>query len=298
MKEINEYLKKENIDISLDKNFEEALQDINFLKLVSSLKINKKLGKKYTSKLQNTVEELKNCSGCKSINECKNSIEGCVNYPKKEEESITFSYKACKYKKEISNNEDNFVCYEVPGTLKEAKMSEIIKEKERISIIKYMKEFLDKFDNNEYAKGMYISGSFGSGKSYLVSALFNELSRKGNKAIIVYYPTLLKNIKDTFNTYEDDNLDLILNSKLLLLDDIGAENNTAWSRDEILGSIVQHRMDNKLPTFFTSNLTIDELEKHLSMANNSVDKVKAKRITERIKQLSNEFVLISENKRK
>ena len=57
-------------------------------------------------------------------------------------------------------------------------------------------------------------------------------------------------------------------------------------------------MENNLPTFFTSNLTIDELEIHLSEGKNSVDKVKAKRIIERIKYLSTELKLISKNQRK
>ena len=57
-------------------------------------------------------------------------------------------------------------------------------------------------------------------------------------------------------------------------------------------------MEEKLPTFFTSNLTIDELENHLSEANNKVDKIKARRIIERVKQLTIKEELISENRRK
>ena len=85
---------------------------------------------------------------------------------------------------------------------------------------------------------------------------------------------------------------------LLLIDDIGAENSTAWARDEVLAPILQYRMEEKLPTFFTSNLTIDELENHLSEANNKVDKIKARRIIERVKQLTIKEELISENRRK
>ena len=86
--------------------------------------------------------------------------------------------------------------------------------------------------------------------------------------------------------------------ELLLIDDIGAEKVTDWGRDEILGTILQSRMNNHLTTFFTSNLSIEELEKHFSCTNNSIDKVKAKRIIERIKQLSNPVELISKNLRK
>jgi primosomal protein DnaI len=84
---------------------------------------------------------------------------------------------------------------------------------------------------------------------------------------------------------------------LLLLDDIGAESVTAWSRDEVLQTILQYRMDEELPTFFTSNLTIDELERHLSETKDNIDKVKARRIIERIKQLTDDIEIISDNRR-
>ena len=84
---------------------------------------------------------------------------------------------------------------------------------------------------------------------------------------------------------------------MLLLDDIGAENCSNWSRDEILGPILQYRMENNLPTFFTSNLTLDELEKALSITSSGVDKLKARRIIERIKQLTITLELVSKNRR-
>ena len=56
-------------------------------------------------------------------------------------------------------------------------------------------------------------------------------------------------------------------------------------------------MENKLSTFFTSNLTIEELETHLSITKNNIDKIKARRIIERIKQLSSPMELISVNRR-
>ena len=87
------------------------------------------------------------------------------------------------------------------------------------------------------------------------------------------------------------------NVDILLIDDIGAENVTAWGRDEILGTILQYRMNNKLSTFFTSNLTLEELEVHLSLSKNSEDKVKARRIIERIKELTEDLELVSINRR-
>ena len=56
-------------------------------------------------------------------------------------------------------------------------------------------------------------------------------------------------------------------------------------------------MENHLPTFFTSNLSLIELEKNLSITSSGVDKVKARRIIERIKQMTINLELVSKNRR-
>ena len=47
----------------------------------------------------------------------------------------------------------------------------------------------------------------------------------------------------------------------LLLDGIGEENVTVWSRDEILLTILSYRLLNHLPTFFTSMYGYKDLKK-------------------------------------
>ena len=56
-------------------------------------------------------------------------------------------------------------------------------------------------------------------------------------------------------------------------------------------------MEEGLPTFFTSNLTLEELEENLSLTTSGSDKVKARRIIERIKQLTKQMELVSKNRR-
>ena len=85
---------------------------------------------------------------------------------------------------------------------------------------------------------------------------------------------------------------------LLLIDDIGAENVTAWNRDEILCPLLQYRMDEGLTTFFTSNLTLNDLEEHLASSKAGVESIKAGRIVSRIKQLTEPLSMISKNLRK
>jgi primosomal protein DnaI len=144
---------------------------------------------------------------------------------------------------------------------------------------------------------LYLHGSFGCGKTYLLAALFNELSKDGYNTIICYYPEMLRGLRESFGSSFDRDMDELKTCDLLLFDDIGAESVTAWSRDEVLQTILQYRMDESLPTFFTSNLNIEELEQHLSETKDSIDKVKARRIIERIKLLTDDIEIISDNRR-
>lgn len=287
---------KKAINDELRRDFVLASSDETFKKLCNRLKCDDEILMKYTSKLTDSACELKNCSRCKGLSYCKNAVKGHVYFPTVTKDFIEFSYKSCKYFKEKKKN--NTIFFETPKMLMNASLSELITEKERANILKYIKDFLKKKVNGETVKGLYLSGSFGSGKSYILSALLNELSLKGYKCVNINYPLLLNKLKASFSDYNyNDVMEEIMTCDVLLIDDIGAENNSSWSRDEVLGTILQYRMDSDLTTFFTSNFTINELETELSETNKGTDIIKARRIIERIKYLTVEDKLISKDKR-
>lgn len=300
LKETTEKFVRNNLDDTLKRDYISALKDKKFLGLVNKLEITDEIGMKYTSKLEKCVECLKNCDKCKSLIECKNEVNGCLYFPKKIDDKLEFNYVTCKYKNKQLEEESvkKSTFFGMSNDIKNARMSDIdISDDKRYEIIKWLKEFYDNYPNNK--KGLFLHGSFGSGKTYLISALFNEIAKKDYKCVVVYYPELLTKLKSCFDG--DDSYSELLNeiktSDLLLLDDIGAETVTNWSRDEILGTILQYRMENNLSTFITSNLNISELEGHLSLVKNNTDKVKARRIIERVKQLTSDIELISKNRR-
>lgn len=303
MREFNAMKGKKDLEFSLKSDYAVALKDDNFKKLVNTLKVKEDVACKYTSKLERTVEELHKCASCKSLLACQNKVTGMVYYPSVNDDgSLEFNYVACKYKKkDIKEKEgikSNF--FQMPYDIKMAKMANIELETKRAKIIKWLKKFYDSYQKDEKQKGLYLYGSFGSGKTYMISALLNELSRLNYSVVIVYYPELIRSIKESFSSGEDfyERMNMIKTCDLLLLDDIGAESVTAWNRDEILGTILQYRMDNKMPTFFTSNLNLEELENHLIIKDTAEEKIKARRIMERIKQLSEYLELFGENRRK
>ena len=158
--------------------------------------------------------------------------------------------------------------------------------------------WLNNFIAQPSFKGLYLTGNFGCGKTYLVVATFNELAKKGIKSAVIFWPEFIRNLKSSFADDYEDKIEYIKNVPLLLIDDLGAEAITPWSRDEILCPILQHRMDNNLTTFITSNFSLTNLEQHLAQTKDGVEVVKAKRIIERIKFLTDEKEMISKNMRK
>lgn len=288
---------KEDLNSILKNDFSEALKDPVFNHLCEKLNVKADILMKYTTKLKDTTDDLKRCKNCKGLFECKNAFNGFVTYPKVTDDKLVFSYLECAYKKNLDNalsDKDTF-----NKELKNARMKDIdVTDLNRKEVIKWIKKFYDEYDVTKKMKGLYLNGNFGCGKTFLIAALFNELELKKNaRTEIVYFPEFLRTLKDDF-TLLNSKINYYQNVDLLLIDDLGAEKVSEWGRDEVLGTILQSRMNNNLTTFFTSNLSIKDLESHLAIVKNNEDTVKARRIIERIKQLTVNMEMLSANRRK
>ena len=281
------------IENSLKDNYIRACRNLEFQKLVASLELTDKEAMNYTSKLEEYLQEENNCKNCHGLYECKNKIRGYTNYPQKYNNHLMFSTEACYFKLQ----EFKKIKASINAT-KELETSSLktidTRDKNRYILIKWVTNFIKEYDYGKNMKGLYLHGNFGCGKTYILSACFNEMQKRGFKTKIVYLPDLLRTIKGDFEAMNDI-MDELCRVDLLLIDDIGAEKVTDWGLDEILGTILQSRMNEHKTTFFTSNFTIKELEEHLS--NKGIDKVKANRIIERIKQLTLDMEMLGANMR-
>lgn len=293
---------KNKINNELEKNFNENLKDEDFKLLIDKIHIPKDKLIKYTSSLEESSKVYKHCLECKNILECPYQMTGYAYLPKVVDGNITFGYQACKYRKKLdSKNEHlkNVYLFEVPNEIKEASMDKIyMKDTTRYETIEWLHKFINNYPENQNQKGLYLYGNFGCGKTYLLSAMFNELAKHGVKSAIVYWPEFLRDLKASFQTDFNEKFEMVKKVELLLIDDIGAESTSGWSRDEILGPILQYRMQAKLPTFFTSNLNKESLEEHLASSKDGVEEIKARRILERINQITDNITLMSKNLRK
>ena len=186
-----------------------------------------------------------------------------------------------------------------PSSLKNVSFLDVYRDDvRRLTVLNRMIKFVNDYPNN--LKGLYLYGDFGVGKSFMVAALAHDLSEKrGVSSTLLHYPSFVIDVK---NAIGDGNVKTLVDeiklAEVLILDDIGAEQSTAWVRDEILQVILQYRMQEDLPTFFTSNFNFEDLEKHFANGKNGNDETwEARRVMERIRYLAEETRLEGENRR-
>lgn len=153
--------------------------------------------------------------------------------------------------------------------------------------------------SGEFIPGLYLAGDFGVGKTYLLAAIASELVHKDHNVLLVHFPTFAVQMKNAIGDNSVlERVHKIQAVPILMLDDLGADALSSWIRDEVLGVILQYRMQEKLPTFFSSNFTMHDLKLHLSVnQRGDQEPIKAARIMERIRFLAREVIVAGPNRR-
>ena len=129
--------------------------------------------------------------------------------------------------------------------------------------IQNVKKYVSKFEQFEKAgMGLYIySDARGSGKSRLASTIANELM---NLDIRVRYESANRILSEIQKSWNDNNIsegkiiERYIDSRVLIIDDLGARSGKDWMDEKFLMIIDSRYQQNKV-TIFTSNYTVDSL---------------------------------------
>ncbi|MFJ6941360.1 MAG: primosomal protein DnaI [Limosilactobacillus mucosae] len=189
----------------------------------------------------------------------------------------------------------------MPKFIRQADFKHVIRDNDdRVNALQAAMSFVGSYQPGQFQPGMYLSGNFGVGKTYLLGATANALAERGIISTMVHFPSFAVEMKGAIKDGTvDERRDAIKKAPILMLDDIGADSMSAWVRDDVLGVILEYRMQEELPTFFSSNFTMQQLEdQHLAIdAQGAREPLKAKRIMQRIRFLSREYYIEGENMR-
>lgn len=116
----------------------------------------------------------------------------------------------------------------------------------------------------EHGKGLYLYSQIkGSGKTRLASSVANALVKMhGVDIAFIKSADLINQVKKTFGSKEITQADVIETFRkveLLVVDDLALKGATEFE-EGILYDVMDYRLENKKPTIFTSNVTIQDLE--------------------------------------
>ena len=247
-----------------------------------------------------TVKE--KCKNCKGLTFCRQSTQGYVMDLYIDgillNQLIPCSYQ--KQKQQIDSHKGFYRFMDMPEELLEVKLELLDLKQESREYRDVISKLADHLLNEERTKGVYFYGKPGVGKTYLAAGITNFFTLKKQNCAFVNVPKLISDLKMMFQEPQtmEQRLRLLKNVDILVLDDIGGESMTAWSRDEILLPVLEIRMQQHRRTYFTSNYSMLELKERFETTNNRMkEPIAALRLMERIKALSAEIFVKGESRR-
>lgn len=162
-----------------------------------------------------------------------------------------------------TQNFDKFFDLYYSDEVNEPKYHTNISPRENINLIKNICfKFIENFEDTNQ-KNLLFTGNTGLGKTFLSSAIANEILKKGKNVLYQTAPVMLDSIIDyRFGKSKDSNIiNSILNVDLLIIDDLGTEciNNMKFTE---LFNIINTRLLNQnkvTKTIISTNLSLKNL---------------------------------------
>lgn len=110
---------------------------------------------------------------------------------------------------------------------------------------------------------LLLEGTYGCGKTHLAAAVGNARLDHEESVLFITTPDLLDHLRNTFGPSSevgyDEMFDRLRNAPLLILDDLGVENPSAWAQEKLF-QLLNHRYAHHMPTVITTNADINVLD--------------------------------------
>lgn len=235
------------------------------------------------------------CQGCQSLESCPKDNQGMKKNIVCHDGEIILELESCLYGKALESKRlllEKFVVTNMDEQLLLTDMMslDLLKKKDLTPNEKLALASVRKYIKAPIDKGLFIHGDIDCEKTKLFASMMNALAQKGKEIGFIHFPTYLVDLKASFSSGDNEYaMEKLMKVDYLLLDGIGEENVTPWSRDEILLTILSYRLLNQLPTFFTSMYGYKELKKVYTIKKG--DEIRANTLTSKMKALSIEIML-------
>lgn len=220
-------------------------------------KIEKLLEEQGLSK--NFLEPIYSCKLCKDT--------GYIGDPKKEICSCVKSYYSSlinTYGKSVVSQQtfEHFNEHVFPND-KPLDGSQVTQRNYMLLIRKRCEKYADELPAPE-KRNMLLYGLSGLGKTFLLNCIHNRAIERNIQSVCLTANMLLDMIRKHYFSFEDSSMDIIRDSELLLIDDLGTE--PLWENITIeqLFSLFDYRLRNEKCTVISTNLSLTDLQSRYS----------------------------------
>ncbi len=229
----------------------------------------------------------KPCAGCKGYPCRKDTGQGYQHFVTVEGGKLNIRYRRCPYSA-IANN----------------------KRVAKIPPMYADKTFADyKIDNGnsnavkgaKLLQSLYLFGNPGTGKTFLAAIMANELLNQGKSVIFTDTPSLLDEMKNTFDRESEATLEGIMNKlakvDVLVLDDFGTETPTQWAVERLY-LVINARYNAQKQLIITSNYDLQQAADRLNHPSKGEVGVTGSRIISRVRGLCKIAQISGQDKRR
>lgn len=286
MKKIGDVVKMpQNLAQTKKESIDELCQDARIKAFMQKEGLTRPMMDDYWIELINYQEDYIQCLNCPGLDRCPKNTKGYQMLLHFNGDHLALDMTPCNKQEDYMAKLEALRLIEpcnMPKSLFDLKLEDVDLQG-RKDVLLACRKIISSLSS----KGLFLYGPMQNGKTTIMASLIYKFASKGIPCAFINVPTLIVELKEQFS---QDNKSNILNElksvDILVLDDIGGENVTAWSRDEVLNSILSERALRKLPTFFTSVYSFDELKQYYVLTKQKGDTIKVERLVEKMKAVS------------
>lgn len=232
---------------------------------------------KNASKFLRVLEANEICKNCQGLSKCQKPNKGIrLDLTFDESGDLTLSLLPCLEQAKLLRINDLFLYRDFPDEYIFYAIEDLISNADFKAVRKNVIAHLVKILKSLETKGLYLTGTRQSGKTFILSVFSKTIAEKNNlKAAFLDCNTRIKELNDLYfidkNEFNDRLLEL-MNVDLLVLDDFGNEYKNEIIRDMIVFPLLNERMKKSLLTCFTSSYSLSDVMQMYALRENSSPK--------------------------